>query len=749
MAATVSRHLFPPWGASIFTNRLKGIVVRRWVTLTIWIPAALLAWLWRGELILLVAACDGASLSLRIFAFGSFYIILGGLAVPGAVLLTVLAGPLFGTAGGTLIASVASTVAASIAFLGSRHASRRVFESCDGAGSSAPWWSGSDLGAWDLLLLRLLPLAPYFAVNLYAGRSHLSLPRFFFVSQIGMLPATYLLVRLGTQLPGTSNVSRGEVITALWPLLLLGAGGWIARGCLLARRAPAKSTPPLLTAREKRSQVSSVSATSLLLCTIMSLGLTFGCARSRPKPLLQQIYTPVAQLPDYYRNPVIVIPGILGSRLVDADSGETVWGKFERPRLFSHNDTSLVRAALPMQPNVPLSHLRDSIQSDGTLAYLEVDVAGIPVEIEAYDHILGTLGVGGYRDPQHPGSDEVEYADDHFTCFQFDYDWRRDISENAVRLHAFIQRRREYIREQYQRRYGIENANVKFDIVAHSMGGLLARYYLRYGPRPLPEDGSLPSLNWAGARGIGRLVLVGPPNAGSALAVRDLVDGHRLAPFLPSYPPAVLGTMPAIYQLLPRPRHRALVDASAARRGLDVYDHRLWEQMRWGLADPDQDVMLQAMLPAVEDAAARRQVALDHQRKCLARARQLHMALDTPARPPPGVTLHLFAGDSVATPAVLSVDPGSGLLRTVSSAAGDDTVTRASAVMDERQGSNHPGRLRSPIQWSSTMFLHATHRGITSDPIFTDNVLSLLLESPQDLPGEPRGLPMPPLARQP
>jgi len=68
---------------------------------------------------------------------------------------------------------------------------------------------------------------------------------------------------------------------------------------------------------------------------------------------------------------------------------------------------------------------------------------------------------------------------------------RRDNVENAQRLAAFIEARRGELKIEYLTRYGIEDADIKFDIVAHSMGGLLTRYFMRYGDADLPEDGSL------------------------------------------------------------------------------------------------------------------------------------------------------------------------------------------------------------------------------------------------------------------
>jgi len=61
---------------------------------------------------------------------------------------------------------------------------------------------------------------------------------------------------------------------------------------------------------------------------------------------------------------------------------------------------------------------------------------------------------------------------------------------------------------------------------------------------------------------------------------------------------------------------------------------------------------------------------------------------------------------------------------------GDGTVTRSSALMDERVGGIWTPYLKSPIKWSSVMFLFSDHLGLTKDPTFSDNVLYILLEQP-------------------
>jgi len=266
-------------------------------------------------------------------------------------------------------------------------------------------------------------------------------------------------------------------------------------------------------------------------------------------------------------------------------------------------------AALPMRQGVPLRDLRDGVKPDGALASLKVEFFGLPFVVKAYVNIPRTLGVGGYRDQQLAMAGEVDYGDDHFTCFQFDYDWRRDNVENAQLLHQFIQEKRLYVQEEIEKRYGPyrEGREVRHRRAFYG-GGLIARYYLRYGAEDLPTDGALPPVTWAGKSHVDRLVLIATPNAGSVAALIQLVSGLRFAAVLPSYPAALLGTFPSIYQLLPRSRHGPLVDAAdtGSRLKEDILSADLWERMGWGLAARDQDALLAALLPDESDSAVRR-----------------------------------------------------------------------------------------------------------------------------------------------
>lgn len=463
---------------------------------------------------------------------------------------------------------------------------------------------------------------------------------------------------------------------------------------------------------------------------LASLFLAGGCSTAPNSPNLGGLYNRSAQYHGVERNPVIVIPGILGSRLVDAESGQVVWGAFGGGSVDATTPEGARICALPMKRGVPLAELRDAVRSDGALDRLRLKLLFLPWELSAYANLLGALGAGGYRDQGLAEKGAVDYGDEHFTCFQFDYDWRRSNVENAQRLHAFILEKTAYVEGVLTERYGIAQPDVRFDIVAHSMGGLLTRYYLRYGAADLPENGDVPELTWAGAAHVERLIMVATPNAGSLKALEQCRDGLYL-PTQARYSAAVLGTMPSLYELLPRPRHGAVVTDGAPSETLDFMDPALWETMEWGLADPQQADVLALLLPDVADASERRAIALDHLRKCLARAKQFHAALDRPATPPPGLSLYLFAGDAVPTLSTFRVDKTHGTVVDRLTAPGDGTVTRQSALMDERQGREWTPHLVSPIAWSDVMFLFTSHIGLTKDPAFTDNVLYHLLEEPR------------------
>lgn len=457
------------------------------------------------------------------------------------------------------------------------------------------------------------------------------------------------------------------------------------------------------------------------------LALATGCASPPKRPDLAAIYRESAHYQGEHGNPVILIPGLMGSTLYDWESDQIVWGAFRPGSVKVGTPQGARIVALPMEEGKALAELRDSVRPAGVLERLQISLLRLPFTLRAYSNILHLLSLGGYRDESLAKSGAMVYGNDHFTCFQFDYDWRRSSVENAALLDEFIREKTDYLKKEYARRGIVRDGPIKFDLVAHSMGGLVARYYLRYGAAPLPADGSLPTLTWAGATRIDRAILVATPNAGSAEALERLTGGLSF-PLLAKYPAAILGTFPSIYELLPRVRHRVVL-TPGTDEPLDFMDPAVWEKYQWGLADPAADRMLRQLLPTVASADERHRIAVDHLRKSLQHARQFHAALDVPAAPPPGTRLSLALGDARPTPAAWEIRPDRSL-HLLRSDPGDGLVTRASALMDERAGRPITSRLVSPVTWSNILILAAGHREMTEITPFINNMLYLLLDEP-------------------
>lgn len=465
----------------------------------------------------------------------------------------------------------------------------------------------------------------------------------------------------------------------------------------------------------------------LLITTILVSVFSSGCAHKHPMVDLKALYDRSAKSQLIDRHPVILIPGIKGSRLVDSETGTIVWGTFGKRGLNPNTPMGLDLFSVPMKQGVPLNELTDSIVADGVLDSVKVNLAGLSFNLKAYYNIVNILGAGQYVDYDYADENAVDYGDEHFTCFQFAYDWRLSIDENARRLDAFIKEKSAFVEEEVEARYGIKEYEAEFDIIAHSMGGLLARYFLRYGGAHVESIDLSEPVPWTGAGRIDKLIMIGTPNAGSVEAVINFADGMVVGPLLPKFSQTLVGNIPSVYQLLPRNRHKRVVDAEQPERVIDVFDPNIWIENKWGLAQEDNDLILQKLMPNVASPDERKTTALDHLKKSLKKAEQIAAALDRPSEKPNSLGIYLFAGSSIETPAILSVGADGGY-SVFDTEYGDGTVVRSSALLDERVGQDWEPSLETPIQFDDVNFIAEDHLGLTKDLTFSDNLLFLLLE---------------------
>ena len=132
--------------------------------------------------------------------FFAVYVAVTGLSLPGAAIMTLAAGAIFGVLWGTIIVSFASTIGATLAFLAARFVLRDGVQGKFGDKLKAINIGMEKEGGFYLFTLRLIPIFPFFVINLVMGLTPIRAWTFYWVSQIGMLAGTLVYVNAGTQL---------------------------------------------------------------------------------------------------------------------------------------------------------------------------------------------------------------------------------------------------------------------------------------------------------------------------------------------------------------------------------------------------------------------------------------------------------------------------------------------------------------------------------------------------------------------
>lgn len=325
---------------------------------------------------------------------------------------------------------------------------------------------------------------------------------------------------------------------------------------------------------------------------------------------------------DQGRPPVIIIPGLIGSELINKTTGDKVWFNLGRAK----NDD------LRLPISADLAANRDDLVPGDILRKIQL-IRFVP-EIEVYQKLLEQLEKDGYTESKIDDPAETGFAD---TFYVFPYDWRRDNVENA---HLLLEKM-DGIRRKLKR------PDLRFNIVAHSMGGLIARYAAMYGTADLTSAKMRP--NWKSAAYFNSISLVGTPNGGSMQSLNSLLNGFSLfglgkinLPFVRDLSKFDLFTIPAIFQLIPSDGTLRAFDENLRPLRINIYDPAVWEEYGW-TAYTDRKF-------ADEFDDAGQKTARAYFRAVLLRARLFQTALDAdPGRRKVPVPIYYFGAECRST----------------------------------------------------------------------------------------------------
>ncbi len=319
------------------------------------------------------------------------------------------------------------------------------------------------------------------------------------------------------------------------------------------------------------------------------------------------------------KNPIIIIPGLTGSELINSKTGETVWFKAQRSK---DDDIRLPISSLDLSQN------KDSLVAGDVIR--GVQFLKILPEIEIYQKLIDALQTrGGYTEGKWDNPTIKGYED---TFYVFGYDWRLDNVENAQIL----------IRKIEDLKKTLKRPNLKFNIIAHSMGGLISRYAAMYGTADLPKTGK-PRPTWAGSKHFSKVFLLGTPNEGSTQSLSALINGFSYLggglnlPFVQDVSKFDTFTIPSIYQLLPHSETLRAFDENLKPLDVDIFDVKTWEEYGWSVIEDDSFKK--------NFTIAEQKNAKDYFQAVLTRAKHFQEALDANVNAKTSVQMYLIGAD--------------------------------------------------------------------------------------------------------
>lgn len=432
--------------------------------------------------------------------------------------------------------------------------------------------------------------------------------------------------------------------------------------------------------------------------------LLTACVSVSRKPDLSQLYG--NKLDNSAPRPIIIIPGLMGSSLETAE-GLEVWPGSITDLAFSDYEV-LTDDGLNLRPGRVI---------DG--------IAGV----DFYGALTKTLEQAANYRLATPG--QVQRGNDMRRYYLFAYDWRRSNARTAVQLHELI--------EQIRRDFG--DPALKVDLIAHSNGGLIARYYLQYGPTETGQAGWQPKAWAGGGERIRRLAMLGTPNMGSVISVLRLYEGYKMG--VRTIPLEVMVQFATPFETMPIPQSHVIIDANGTAQNIDLYDISTWKKNQWSVFSPafSQQIKTEQPDPAL---AEKRVIALQEEFSLnLATARKIQTALSVPFVDG-NTEIALFGGDCIDTRFRVLAELRNGHTQLFGEAGdlekkspnvdyqyllfgpGDGLVTRASQVARAQDVYAQQANV-DLFKASQTVFLCERHSMLTANPFFQNNLLYFLL----------------------
>jgi hypothetical protein len=274
------------------------------------------------------------------------------------------------------------------------------------------------------------------------------------------------------------------------------------------------------------------------------------------------------------------------------------------------------------------------------------------------------------------------------------------------------------------------------------MGGLIARYYMRYGDKDVLNQSPYFRVTHEGAKNIKKLILIGVPNLGSMPIFQYLHEGLNLT--IIEYPPYVLFTMPSIYQLLPSRHIISFVDENGNDMVVDLYDIENWKKFGWSMYSEKMIAAAKSHYKSkFKDSWEQEFKKFEEKRDnfikaALERADLFQKSLNFKPNVSDPCEIILFGGDMVWTlnKAVLMKDKKSNKwitsfwdsrFREKILTAGDNMVTKESLLGVPVASITKKGWMHSPMDISFALFVARRHEDIHKDQAFQDNLLNILL----------------------